>query len=534
MPIKSFEITNYKCFKDRQVFPKPKLVNLIIGKNNSGKTSFLNVFEYIYSNHAIDYDFKIGPVMHYVLDDNDVKHITVTNKYGYYLDGRPAKENPGKCQGIDILTSITRKNNVVTISPRIGDAFNDVFPPDRYTVVSTLDKVIRDSVNSCEIVKVAAERDVTSEPKNYEVKVDKNGKNFTSVLEKIKNHKKSNRQILDNILESLNTILEGENHFESIDIFDDGNGNNTIHLGERYNEIPITEMGSGLKTLLLVLYHLEIAKEEKKPTIFMFEELENNLHPEIQRRLFNLIYDFAIENNVMTFITTHSNVAINCIYGKPETLLYHIVKVSNNDSKIDTITEKDGTYNLLNDLGVKASDILQSNGIIWVEGPSDRVYIKRWLEIVDSSIEENKNYTFLYYGGKILSHFSAEENEGLINILLTNRNSAIVMDSDIKSEDKATKKRIKEEFTNKNMFYWITEGREIENYISKKVINKKYGDNKFEQIGKYQDFKDYIKEVDDDFDSSKVSFARGLSFESEDELGIMDLLEKLKSLADTI
>ena len=33
---------------------------------------------------------------------------------------------------------------------------------------------------------------------------------------------------------------------------------------------------------------------------------------------------------------------------------------------------------MLNDLDVRASDLLQSNGIIWVEGPSDRIYIKRW------------------------------------------------------------------------------------------------------------------------------------------------------------
>ena len=34
-------------------------------------------------------------------------------------------------------------------------------------------------------------------------------------------------------------------------------------------------------------------------------------------------------------------------------------------------------YDVLDDLGAKASDIFQSNGIIWVEGPSDRIYIKK-------------------------------------------------------------------------------------------------------------------------------------------------------------
>lgn len=34
-----------------------------------------------------------------------------------------------------------------------------------------------------------------------------------------------------------------------------------------------------------------------------------------------------------------------------------------------------GGADALDDLGVKASDLLQANGIIWVEGPSDRAYI---------------------------------------------------------------------------------------------------------------------------------------------------------------
>ena len=37
---------------------------------------------------------------------------------------------------------------------------------------------------------------------------------------------------------------------------------------------------------------------------------------------------------------------------------------------------------VLSNLGIRASELLQSNGVIWVEGPSDRVYIKRVGEAV--------------------------------------------------------------------------------------------------------------------------------------------------------
>lgn len=100
--------------------------------------------------------------------------------------------------------------------------------------------------------------------------------------------------------------------------------------------------------------------------------------------------------------------------------------------QIDSFISK---THVLEDLDVRASDIFQSNGIIWVEGPSDRVYIKRWLEIWgDKELIEGSDYQFLYYGGRLLSHYTTKETEDLINILSTNRNAAIVIDSDKRSK----------------------------------------------------------------------------------------------------
>ena len=113
---------------------------------------------------------------------------------------------------------------------------------------------------------------------------------------------------------------------------------------------------------------------------------------------------------------------------------------------------------ILDDLGVLASDLFQSNGIIWVEGPSDRIYIKKWLELVDPELKENKDYTFLYYGGRLLAHYTSlpsndEDTKKYISILLTNKNSAIVMDSDKKTnwaKLNATKLRVIDEFKSNN------------------------------------------------------------------------------------
>ena len=79
-------------------------------------------------------------------------------------------------------------------------------------------------------------------------------------------------------------------------------------------------------------------------------------------------------------VTTHSNVAIDLFGNCPDA---QILKVCNDGYKstVETVMTDEAKRNLLDDLGVKASDLLQANCAIWVEGPSDRIYIKKWLEI---------------------------------------------------------------------------------------------------------------------------------------------------------
>ena len=83
----------------------------------------------------------------------------------------------------------------------------------------------------------------------------------------------------------------------------------------------------------------------------------------------------------------------------------------------------------------------------------------------------------MFYGGKLLSHLSAqvtadqnEEVSDFINLVKLNRNIAVIIDSDkTKETDKinATKERIRSEINNlsDNAMVWVTQGREIENYV---------------------------------------------------------------------
>lgn len=94
---------------------------------------------------------------------------------------------------------------------------------------------------------------------------------------------------------------------------------------------------------------------------------------------------------------------------------------------------------------------------------------------VDPDIEEGQHYSIMFYGGRLLSHLSAQDRETdqFIDLLRINRNVAVVIDSDRREKGKRineTKRRIREEIDKIGGFCWITEGKEIENYFSPEEI----------------------------------------------------------------
>lgn len=290
--------------------------------------------------------------------------------------------------------------------------------------------------------------------------------------------------------------------------------------------------------LLNLIVIPKLAKNSSKRYVYGFEELENNLHPAMQRKVFEYLYDFATKNDVTIFLTTHSHVAINCFYDKSDASMFHIVK-NQGKAEVKRIESYLDKAEILADLDVKASDILQANGIIWVEGPSDRIYIKRWLEIfTDNQFKEGQHYQFLYYGGRLLSQYALQEQTELISILTTNRNAVIVIDSDKRNQQasiNSTKKRIVEEFDTLQMFCWVTKGKEIENYLTAASISERFEKN-IKQCGKYALFPDYINRYYKGFTGKKVQFASEMVpfITEENTRGHFDVEEKIKKLYSQI
>lgn len=539
---KRIGLKNYKSFTDYAFLEGIGNVNLIIGKNNSGKSSMLDVVEYVFNKNIFS---ETQPEE--IIVGQELTEAAIASSFSKSISGGSIGCNYYSygSKFLDKMFSykLLRKVDTGYDSKRVKnevDLFEDIdgnrARPEFIRAFTNLYSTLPQGVR-----KVAAERNIIPEEQNS-CDVLPNGIGATSVISTYLNDSKKDEKLIEkNLLTIFNEILGEDSHFDAIKVQQVEQSDKSylweIYLVEDGERYPLSKMGSGLKTILLVLINLLICTKEKDARVFLFEELENNLHPALQRRLFNFIYDYAIEKDILVFITSHSHVSINCYFGKESANIYHVEKRDGVSTvkKIESYLDK---AELLDDLDVRASDLLQSNGIIWVEGPSDRIYIKKWLSLIDSSLKENEHYQFAYYGGRLLSHYTGNmEEDDLIKILLTNRNSAIVIDSDKRNRQaniNDTKKRVQSEFADNKLFCWITKGKEIENYISARSINIAYNAN-LTQIGQYELFPNYICSVKDNFVTQKVRFAQELikGIEVED-LMILDLKEKILKLANVI
>lgn len=294
--------------------------------------------------------------------------------------------------------------------------------------------------------------------------LEPNGAGATYVLERIYNSDQYDTHLVTKqLLEALNKIIKPDAYFDGISVqqhFKDDNKWETYLREKDCGLIPLSKCGSGLKTILLVLINVLIMPEVEKRNIseyfFAFEELENNLHPSLLKRLFVHLQKEVTQKNCHFFITTHSNVVVDLFSSDENTQLIHVYKDSTgyHSKTIESYSDKKG---LLNDLGNKASDLLQANGIIWLEGPSDWIYLNKWIEIFSSGeLKEHIHYECAFFGGSVLCHFSGNEPKAdnqRIEILNINSNAILVADSDKKKWEKSVKRSINGTHSNIDLFH---------------------------------------------------------------------------------
>ncbi|HCE1827473.1 TPA: AAA family ATPase [Vibrio parahaemolyticus] len=246
--------------------------------------------------------------------------------------------------------------------------------------------------------------------------------------------------------------------------------------GEK-EERPIYDLGDGIQSIIMLTYPIFMANEN---TMFFIEEPELFLHAGLQR---TLIETYANHEEHMFFITTHSNHFLDIAQERDDVSIH---KVCQNDGGSTEVTPAEEFGELLTELGVRASSVLLANCSIWVEGITDKLYLRTYLnkyieELREkgyeqkanqlSSYHENLHFVFTEYQGSNITHWYFGESNSGEHINSTparklNHKILLIADADIDGKGGRVE-LLKQDLGDT---FILLEWKEIENYIPQKII----------------------------------------------------------------
>lgn len=133
-------------------------------------------------------------------------------------------------------------------------------------------------------------------------------------------------------------------------------------------DLNLKDLGTGVEQLLMTFV---VGLTEAAPFTLLIEEPETNLNPAAQRALLGLLKDWARERLIIA--ATHSPVMLDWSPGGDRLWL---VARDGDASTVEPVSAD--PLPLLDELGVRLSDILSADRLLVLEGPSDQDVLRIW------------------------------------------------------------------------------------------------------------------------------------------------------------
>jgi AAA15 family ATPase/GTPase len=349
MHLDSLKIKNFRILEDVTI-EKLGHVNLIVGKNNSGKSTVLEALALLASGFNPE-------VMLFISNNRNVyRHLNTkdTESKVFSIENIISKSNEDPFLN---WTYIGNQSHYLTFG-YVKNGKNNNLDIDRergYSFTYFIDD--RDFMNF--EVKAMSNRALFMDMSENSHHMKKKAFNFgyittnnidlnlfASSWDKIALTDDENL-----VLEMLKLIDSDITNLAFLSLVDSETRIPFVRLKNIETRIPLHQMGDGIFRLLQII--LEIPKS--KNSILLIDEFENGLHYSVQPKVWELIFELAHRFNIQVFATTHSWDCIESFsqVAKDRTdmegVLFrmgHSVRKSDKGKLIATVFDEDDLYNL--------------------------------------------------------------------------------------------------------------------------------------------------------------------------------------------
>jgi ABC-type multidrug transport system ATPase subunit len=335
--LKSFQISNFRLFKHLEI-GRLNRVNLIVGKNNAGKSTFLEAVALYASNASpsVFLDLVDSRQENWVSEAQPQSQNFTGNSVRHLFFGHKLP----KIGEQGILMGEVSTNTKIHVSAAAYQNKSDDEDTVRKIRVSGVQLDIFDEdPSSFEVFLVAEEGERTRRLFRLDGEDMRSIRRNTSfrlyqrqdiepklICQVVSTGNMSNRKLAalwdltsltnleSDVISSLGIIdnrVSGVAFVEDINQNQKRTGENRIPLIklEGIDEpLPLKSMGDGMTRL----FHVIVALVNAQNGLLLIDEFENGLHWSVQPRVWDIVFQLAEKLNVQVFATTHSR---DCVQG---------------------------------------------------------------------------------------------------------------------------------------------------------------------------------------------------------------------------
>ena len=350
---KSFRVKNFRCFKDLQINDLGR-VNLIAGKNNTGKTALLEA-------------------MHILAGERGSKTLIRENLRTVYRMSWDSEQHDAALNASDIVSWSTMFRNLNTELAIELDATLDrpLLPlfADNTTMASKMRLIPRDSVDYIDVVGSFFFNDIAAvaQPNLLEITslhMDKTehqllvGNRITGLTgvskkaietEFVSAGEKQRDRINAKRFSELRRSAGASSLCEVLQVLEPRiNGLELEYDGYRTlifadvgldRTLPVSSLGEGIQRVASIT----LALNDRSTRMVFIDEIENGIHYSVQRKVWEAIGRMARELDIQVFATTHSYEMIEAaheafIVDNPYDMRFHRLNRRSDTGEIEAVT----------------------------------------------------------------------------------------------------------------------------------------------------------------------------------------------------